>query len=68
MRYFHLVLGIVLASVITDGALIMFGFATGYGLKIFGFTPSAWMLVVGVVIAIALIWLARWLWLRRRAR
>ena len=67
MRYYHFVLGIVLASVIADGSLITFGLATGYGLKVFGFNPAPWMLVVVAVVIIALIWLVRWLWLRRRA-
>ena len=67
MRYSHFVLGIVLASVIADGMLITFGFAANYGLKVFGFTPAPWMLVVVAVIAIALIWFARWLWSRHRA-
>jgi membrane protein DedA with SNARE-associated domain len=68
MRYYHFVLGIVLASVIADASLLTFGFATGYGLKIFGFSPAPWMLVIVVVGVIGLIWLARWLWLRYRAR
>ncbi len=67
MRYYHLVLGIVLASVIADGALITVGFATGYGLEYLGFTPAVWMLVAVPVIAISLIWLARRFWLRHRA-
>ncbi len=65
MRYYHLVLGIVLASAIADGALITFGFASGYGLQYLGFTPDAWMLVAALGVAILIVWLIRYLLKRR---
>lgn len=68
IRYYQFVLGIILASVVTDGALVIIGFATKYGLSILGFTPSTLELVLAIPIIIILIWLVRWLWLRRRAR
>jgi membrane protein DedA with SNARE-associated domain len=67
MRYYEFVLGILLSSAIADGALVIIGFATKYGLNILGFTPSSWQVVVALVIVIFLIWFIRWLWLRRRA-
>ena len=68
MRYYQFVLGIVIASAIADGTLLLLGFASGYGLKFFGVTPQSWMLLVVAVVLVSLIWLVRWLWSRRRAR
>ncbi len=67
MRYHHLVLGIVLASVIADGALVIIGVFTKYGLSILGFTPSTWEGIVALAVVILLVGFVRWLWLRRRA-
>ena len=67
LRYYQLVLGIVLASVIADGALVIIGFLTKYGLSILGFTPSTWEVVGALAVVILLVWFVRWLWLRRRA-
>ena len=68
IRYYQFVLGIVLASVVTDGALVIIGFATKYGLSILGFTPSTGEVVLAIPVVILLVWFVRWLWLRRRAR
>jgi membrane protein DedA with SNARE-associated domain len=66
IRYYQFVLGIILASAVADGVLVLIGFATKYGLNILGFTPSTWE-VVGVLVAvIILVWLIRWLWSRSR--
>lgn len=67
MRYGYFMLGIVLASLIADGALIAFGFAARHGLEYLGFTPSGWE-VVGVLLVLVLLALGvRYLW-RRRTR
>jgi membrane protein DedA with SNARE-associated domain len=66
VRYYQFVLGIILASAVTDGALVIIGFATKYGLSIFGFTPSTWEVVGAMAAVILLVWLVRWLWVRRR--
>jgi membrane protein DedA with SNARE-associated domain len=67
MRYYQFVIGIILASAIADGALVIIAFATKYGLNFLGFTPSTWEVVIVLTAAILLVWLLRWLWLRRRA-
>jgi membrane protein DedA with SNARE-associated domain len=66
IRYYQLVLGIILASVVADGALVIVGFATKYGFNILGFTPSAWEVVLVLVIILVLVWLVSWLWQRYR--
>jgi membrane protein DedA with SNARE-associated domain len=68
IRYYQFVLGIILASFIADGALVIVGVATKYGLSIMGFTPSTWEVVALLIIIIILVWFVRWLWLRYRAR
>jgi len=62
IKYYQLVLGIVLASVIADGALVIVGVITKYSLNIMGFTPSTWEVLLAIGAVIALVWLARWLW------
>ncbi len=68
MRYYQFVLGIILASVVADGILVIIGFAAKYGLSLFGFTPTTAEVVVTLVLVILLYWLFRWWWQRRRAR
>jgi membrane protein DedA with SNARE-associated domain len=68
MRYYQFVLGIIIASAVADGALVIIGFATKYGLSLFGFTPSTWQVVVVLAAVILLVWFVRWLWTRRRAQ
>jgi membrane protein DedA with SNARE-associated domain len=67
MRYYQFVLGIILASAVADGALVIIGFATKYGLSLFGFTPSTWEVVLALAGGILLVWFIRWLWVRRRS-
>ena len=67
MRYDQFFLGIVLASAIADGALVIIGAAAKYGFSILGFTPATWEVVVALAFAILFVWFVRWLWLRRRA-
>jgi membrane protein DedA with SNARE-associated domain len=68
IQYYQFVLGIVLASAVTDGALITIGFITRYSLSFLGFIPTTWELVLAIAAGISLIWGIRWLWLRRRDR
>jgi len=67
IRYYQLVLGIILASVIADGALVIIGVITKYGFKILGFTPATWEVVVALAFVIFLVWFIRWLWSKHRA-
>jgi len=57
IRYWYLLLGIAISSVIADGALLIIGFATGRGLDQLGIKPAVWMIVVGLIILIGIIWL-----------
>jgi len=68
LPYYKFVLGIVIASVIADGSLLLLGFASGYGFKLFGVTPQSWMLVVVAIIIILVIWLLHRYWLKWRER
>jgi membrane protein DedA with SNARE-associated domain len=68
IRYYQLVIGIILASVIADGALVIVGVITKYSLNILGFTPSTWEVLLALAGIIFLVWFGRWLWSRRRRR
>jgi membrane protein DedA with SNARE-associated domain len=68
VKYYRLVLGIILASIIADGALVIVGVITKYGLTFLGFTPSTWEVLLALAAVIFLIWFFRWLWTRYRAR
>ncbi len=35
------------------------GFATGHGLRRLGLTPSAWMIIIGLIAFLVLVWLVR---------
>jgi membrane protein DedA with SNARE-associated domain len=69
IKYYQFLLGIILASVIADSAIIIVGVITKYGLTFMGFTPSTLQVLLGVAAIISLVWFLRWLWARwRRAR
>jgi membrane protein DedA with SNARE-associated domain len=68
VTYYQLVLGIIMASVVADGALVIAGVVTRYGLTFLGFTPSAWEVLLALAAVIFLIWFGRWLWTRYRTR
>lgn len=56
LRYLYLILGIAISSVIADSVLLILGFTTGKSLEQLGIKPSIWMIVIGLVILIGLIW------------
>ncbi len=66
VRYYQFVLGIVLASVVADGVLVIMGVVTKYGFSILGFTPSAWEVVGALAVVILLVWFAPWIYFRAR--
>jgi membrane protein DedA with SNARE-associated domain len=68
MKYYQFVLGIVLASVIADGALVLVGAATKYGLSFMGITPKPWQVVLLISALILLIWLLSTLVSKYRAK
>lgn len=69
LRYGYFALGIALASIFVDAAIIALGAIMGYGLLHLGFAPSPWLIIVGLVVNIALIWsVQRLLWRRNSGR
>lgn len=56
VRYWHLILGIAISSVVADGVLLIIGFVTGRSLDELGVKPAIWMFIVGLVILFGIIW------------
>jgi hypothetical protein len=56
MRYWVFILGIFLASLAADGALILSGVVAEVGLEFLGIRPSPWVFLVALVVVILLIW------------
>ena len=56
LRYSYFFLGVALSSVIFDGALILLGYITRQGFAYLGFAPSAWHVIVALVVVISLVW------------
>ncbi len=65
IRYYYFALGVILASIIADGALIVLGLVTRHGVRFLGLAPSAWQVAEALVVAVVLILVVRWLWWRR---
>jgi membrane protein DedA with SNARE-associated domain len=68
MHYYEFALGIILASMVADGALVIMGVLTKYGFRILGFTPSAWEVGAVLFLVILLVWFVPWAFLRVRNR
>ena len=68
LRYPYFAIGIGLASLFVDTAIITLGFITGYWLLRLGVAPSSWLIVVGLVVNLAIIWLVPYLLWRRNSR
>jgi membrane protein DedA with SNARE-associated domain len=68
IRYYQLVLGIIVASVIADGTLVIIGFATRHGLKVLGVEPAPWQGIIGFIIVFLAIFLIRRYWPRKRVK
>ncbi len=66
LRYDYFVYGIALSSIIADASLVLFRFAAGRGMHRLGLAQSIWIMWIGLVAAIALIWLVRRFFLRSR--
>jgi membrane protein DedA with SNARE-associated domain len=56
IRYWHLILGIAISSVVADGVLLVIGFVTGRSLDQLGIKPSVWLVIIGLVIIVGIIW------------
>jgi membrane protein DedA with SNARE-associated domain len=68
VRYYQLVLGIIAASIVSDGALVIIGFAAKHGMKIAGIEPAPWQGIIAFVVIFAGIFLARRYWPRKRVK
>jgi membrane protein DedA with SNARE-associated domain len=68
VSYIRLILGIVLASAVADGILVVIGYVTRRGLKIAGVEPAPWQGLVAFIVVFVAIILVRHYWLRKRAR
>ena len=62
LRYYWLVLGVVLSSVIFDGALLLLG----SGIAVFLPNLPPWTIVIGIIILMAIVWGVHFLVVRRR--
>jgi membrane protein DedA with SNARE-associated domain len=67
-KYISLVFGIILASLVADGILVIIGFATKHGLKVAGVQPAPWQGLIAFFAVFAAVFLARRYWPRRRAK
>ena len=68
MPYWQFVLGILFASLVADGALILSGVVAGLGVQFLGITPSPWVFAIGLIVVVALMVLIPRFVLRRRGR
>jgi membrane protein DedA with SNARE-associated domain len=68
IRFYQFVLGIILASVIADGSLVLVGITSRYGLSFSGYSLTPWEIILGLVLLIGLAWLIRYLWIKRHWR
>ncbi len=68
LRYSYFVLGVALSSIIFDGALIVLGFITRQGFEYLGFTPSAWHVIVALVVVISLVWVVTHVLIKKISR
>jgi membrane protein DedA with SNARE-associated domain len=66
VNYGYFCLGIVLESIVADGAYVVAGVALRYGFTFLGFSPSPLVFAAGVVVVILVATLAAWLWRRHR--
>jgi membrane protein DedA with SNARE-associated domain len=57
LRYYYLLFGIIISSLIADLALLLLGFFTGKGLEQFGVKLNVWVVVIIVIVVIGLIYL-----------
>jgi membrane protein DedA with SNARE-associated domain len=58
--YRSFILGVALSSIMFDGALVLLGFLTAHGVRIFGVNPPHWMIVAGLIVLMVLVWIIRY--------
>ncbi len=69
LDYRYFALGVGVASIVEEMLTLALGFLMGYGLLRLGLTPSPWLILVGLVVDIAIIWaVPRLIWRNRRPR
>ncbi len=67
IRYIYFCMGIIIASVITDGGEIAAGIAIRSGFTIAGYTPTPTSFVFVFLVFTVLLWVSTWLWRRLRS-
>ncbi len=68
VSWVRLTAGIVIASIVADGVLVLFGFATRRGLKVAGVEPAPWQGLLAFILIFIAIFLVRRYWPRKRAQ
>jgi membrane protein DedA with SNARE-associated domain len=68
LGYYQLLLGIIAASLVTDVALVLIGFATNHGLTVLGVKPAPWQGIVAFLIVFLVIFLVQRYWPRKRLK
>jgi len=67
LRFDIFVLGVLLASLAADGALLVSGLLAGLGIQWLGITPSWWIFLIALVVVMGIIWvIQRYIAKRRR--
>jgi membrane protein DedA with SNARE-associated domain len=64
LRYYYLVLGVALSAVIFDGVLLLLG--SGIGVFLPHLPP--WIIVIGLIVLLAIVWGVHLAWVRRKPR
>jgi membrane protein DedA with SNARE-associated domain len=65
VRYHHFLLGVTMAAIIFDGALIGLGILAGHGLRRYDIVPSVLIVILGFIVVIGLVY-GSWQLLQRR--
>ncbi len=65
VRYHHFLLGVTMAAIIFDGALIGLGILAGHGLQRYDIVPSVLIVILGFIVVIGLVY-GSWQLLQRR--
>ncbi|MCX8127045.1 MAG: hypothetical protein N3E40_07935, partial [Dehalococcoidia bacterium] len=66
LRFDVFVLGVLLASLVADGFLLMSGLLAGLGIQWLGITPSWWLFWVLLLLVMGVVWVIQVYFSRRR--
>jgi membrane protein DedA with SNARE-associated domain len=68
LRFYYLLLGIAISSIVADGVLLLIGFGTSHGLKYLGFAPSLWLIIVITIVIAGIAWAIQRYFPRRKRK